>query len=92
VRTASEAYKGSTRVGHALSKHAGRNPDIWGTLSGNQSTWHQQAMRHFREILRGPGEFQRVTNSHGTTFLEKMLPDGRGVRLQLDYRFKGFID
>jgi len=33
-----------------------------------------------------------VTNSKGTTFLEKMLPDGRGVRLQLDYRFKGFID
>lgn len=92
LRSASEAYKDTTRLGHALSKHAGRNPDIWGKVTGNQSTWHNQALQHFRDILRGPGSFQRVTNSKGTTFLEKMLPDGRGVRLQLDYRFKGFID
>jgi hypothetical protein len=38
----------------------------------------EQGMEHLRDILRGPGEFQRVTNSQGTTFLEKMLPDGRG--------------
>jgi RHS repeat-associated protein len=92
VRTASDAYKGTTRLGHALSKHAGRRPDIWGKVTGNPSTWHQQGLQHFRTILRSPGEFQRVTNSHGTAFLEKMLPDGRGVRLQLDYTFKGFID
>ena len=92
LRSASETYKGTTRLGHALSKHAGRNPDIWGKVTGNPSTWHNQAIQHFREILRSPGSFQRVTNSKGTTFLEKMLPDGRGVRLQLDHRFKGFID
>src|SRR5690606_9956788 len=67
VRTASAAYKGTTRLGHALSKHAGRNPGIWGKVTGNPSTWHEQGMRHFREILRGPGEFRRVTNSQGTT-------------------------
>ncbi|MCG8554617.1 MAG: hypothetical protein MJD61_04910, partial [Proteobacteria bacterium] len=92
VRTASEAYKGTTRVGHALSKHAGRRSDIWGKVTGNQSTWHGQGMKHFRDIMRGPGSFQRVTNSQGTTFLEKRLADGRGMRLQFDYRFKGFID
>lgn len=75
-----------------MSKHAGRNPEIWGKVAGNPSTWHNQGLQHFRDILRGPGSFQRVTNSKGTTFLEKMLPDGRGVRLQLDHTFKGFID
>lgn len=92
LKTASGAYKGSTLLGHALSKHAGRNPNIWGKVKGNPGTWHSQGLQHFREIVRGPGSFQWVTNSKGTTFLEKMLPDGRGVRLQLDHTFKGFID
>ncbi len=94
LRSASEAWKGTTRLGHALSKHAGRpgGANIWGKVTGNPSTWHGQAMQHFRDIMRGPGSFQRVTNSKGTTFFEKTLPDGRGMRLQLDYRFKGFID
>lgn len=92
LRTASEGYKGTTRLGHALSKHAGRNPALWGKVGGNPSTWHEQAVRHFDEIVKGPGEFQRITNGQGTAFLEKMLPDGRGLRLQLDYTFKGFIE
>jgi hypothetical protein len=92
LTTASEAYKGSTRLGHALSKHAGRNPDIWGKISGSPSTYHSQATKHLREIYRAPGDFKRVTNPNGVTFLEKMLPDGRGIRLQLDHVFKGFID
>jgi len=92
LTTASKAYKGSTRLGHALCKHAGRNPNIWGKISGSPSTYHSQATKHLREIYRAPGDFKRVTNPNGVTFLEKMLPDGRGVRLQLDHVFKGFID
>lgn len=92
LRSASEAYKGSTRLGHALSKHAGRNPGIWGRLRGSIDTWHEQGMRHFREIYRGPGSFQRVTTDKGLQFIEKRLPDGRGIRLNLDYTFKGFVD
>jgi len=57
VRSASEGYKGSTRIGHALSKHANRKPTIWGPLTGDKSTWHDQAMRHFQDIVNGPGSF-----------------------------------
>jgi len=28
LTTAQQAYKGSTVIGHALSKHSGRNPEI----------------------------------------------------------------
>ncbi len=34
LKSAQEAYKGSTRVGHALSKHAGRKIEIWGKVTG----------------------------------------------------------
>ncbi|MEO1302672.1 MAG: hypothetical protein AAFV36_05765, partial [Myxococcota bacterium] len=60
LKTASEAQKGTTRLGHALSKHAGRRPDIWGKLKGDASTWHEQAMKQFRDIFDAPGSFQRV--------------------------------
>ncbi|MFW7382147.1 MAG: RHS repeat-associated core domain-containing protein [Oligoflexus sp.] len=91
LNTGSKVYKGTTRLGHALSKHSGRKPQIWGKMSGNQKGWHDQAMKHFREIVRSPGSFQKV-NSNGINFLEKRLPDGRGVRLNMDNTFKGFID
>jgi len=33
LETAQESYKGGeTLAGHALQKHAGRNPDIWGKV------------------------------------------------------------
>lgn len=54
-------------------------------------TWNDQAMTHFRDIARGPGEFGQVTQN-GVSFFEKRLPDGRGVRLNMDGTFKGFID
>ena len=76
LTTASEAYKGSTRLGHALSKHAGRNPNIWGKISGSPSTYHSQATKHLREIYRAPGDFKRVTNPNGVTFLEKSKVSG----------------
>lgn len=92
LTSAQDAYKGSTVVGHALSKHAGRNPDIWGKVTGSMKTWNEQAMMHLREITRAPGNFVSVTTDKGQTFLEKRLADGRGVRLNMDGTFKGFID
>jgi len=53
--------------------------------------WNDQAMIHFDEIMDGPGQFNQVTDN-GVTFLEKRLSDGRGIRLNMDFTFKGFID
>lgn len=92
LNSGQKAYKGSTVMGHALSKHAGRNPEIWGKMAGAMRTWNDQAMKHFRDIVRGPGEFKEVANQDGTKFLEKSLEDGRGVRLNMNGTFKGFID
>jgi hypothetical protein len=49
--------RGSTVLGHALSKHSGRNPEIWGKMTGSMKTWHDQAMRHADDIIKGPGDF-----------------------------------
>jgi hypothetical protein len=83
---------GETVVGHALQKHAGRNPNIWGKIKGGPDQINEMALKHLKEILNAPGVFKRVTNSNGNTLLEKKLKDGRGVRLNLDGTFKGFID
>ncbi|WOI75964.1 two-partner secretion system putative hemagglutinin TpsA2 [Pseudomonas aeruginosa] len=40
--TAQAPYKGSTVIGHALSKHAGRHPEIWGKVKGSMSGWNEQ--------------------------------------------------
>ena len=79
-------------VGHALSKHAGRNPETWGTMTGSMRTWNEQGMAQLRDVVRGPGQFTKQTYDNGLTFLEKRLPDGRGVRLNMDGSFKGFLD
>jgi len=92
MTSAAGLYKGSTVAGHSLSKHAGRNPEIWGKLTGASSTWHDQVIKHAREIIRGPGSFSVIKNRGGTQFREKRLPDGRGIRLNMDNTFKGFID
>lgn len=54
--------------------------------------WNLQGMKHLKDILNSDTEFKKVTNSKGITFLEKRLPDGRGIRLELNGNFKGFID
>ena len=92
--SASEAYRNSTRLGHSLSKHANRpgGSAIWGKLKGHISTWHDQASKHYNDIMSAPGGFRRVPNEEGIIFLEKRLPDGRGLRLNRDQTFKGFID
>lgn len=92
INSASQPKKGGeTIAGHALQKHAGRNPDIWGKVSGNSENINNTAMQHINDILNGPGNF-KVVESNGHSFLEKMLPDGRGIRLNMDGTFKGFID
>lgn len=92
LSSSQEAYKGSTVVGHALSKHAGRNPETWGTMTGSMKGWNEQGMAQLRDVIRGPGQFTKQTYDNGLTFLEKRLPDGRGVRLNMDGSFKGFLD
>lgn len=72
--------------------YAGRNPDTWGKVTGSMKTWDEHAMMHLREITLAPGNFVPVTTDKGQTFLEKRLADGRGVRLNMDGTFKGFID
>ncbi|MEZ4775866.1 MAG: hypothetical protein R3D00_21980 [Bacteroidia bacterium] len=91
LNSASSSYKGSTVLGHSLSKHV-RNPSIWGKLVGDKSTWHNQALQHFDDIMNAPGSFIKKTNDYGINFLEKRLSDGRGIRLNMDKTFKGFID
>lgn len=83
---------GETVVGHALQKHAGRNPQIWGKVKGNSEQINKDALSHLNDILKGDGEFKKVKANNGVEFLEKKLSDGRGVRLNLDGTFKGFID
>ncbi|MCB9229165.1 MAG: hypothetical protein H6618_06095 [Deltaproteobacteria bacterium] len=98
LSVAREPYKGSTRLAHALHKHQGtapgRKPHLWGDkLKGAMNTWHDQAMKHYREIFTGPGKFEKVADPKtGIQWLEKRLPDGRGIRLQQDGAFKGFVD
>ena len=83
---------GETILGHALQKHAGRNPQIWGKVKGGAEQINKTALIHLNDILNGPGEFKLFTTDRGVKFLEKMLPDGRGVRINMDGTFKGFID
>ncbi|PLR88017.1 hypothetical protein CVD25_23055, partial [Bacillus canaveralius] len=83
---------GETIVGHAFQKHGGRNPDIWGKVRGGPDEINQKGLKHLQEILDAPGEFTKIKNPKGIEFLEKKLPDGRGVRLNRDGTFKGFID
>ena len=93
MHSASITYKGTTKLGHALSKHAGRKPEIWGKIQGRTDTWHFQAQKHFNDIMQAPGNFIRVEDPiTKLKWLEKRLPDGRGMRLNIDKTFKGFID
>lgn len=93
LETAQQAHKGGeTIAGHALQKHAGRNPNIWGSVKGGSEQINQQAVEHINDILNGLGEFKIFTTDRGIQFWEKILPDGRGLRLNLDSKFKGFID
>jgi hypothetical protein len=94
LSSAAKAYDHNlTQVAHALSKHSGRHPETWGKLTGPMSTWHDQAVSQLKRICDAPGEFTKIVDPKtGITWIEKRLPDGRGIRLNQDYTFKGFID
>ncbi len=92
LKSASSPYKGSTVLGHSLSKHSMRKPNVWGRLVGDKSTWHSQALKHYDDIMNAPSCFTKTTNQNGVRFFEKRLPDGRGIRLNMNGTFKGFID
>jgi hypothetical protein len=82
-----------TDVGYQLSKHAGRsiNSVKWKSLlnSGkiNPANWDQAGRKAFRQIWRSEGQWKNTGQ-----FWEKRLSDGRGIKFQHDWKFKGFVD
>ena len=57
------------------------------------NTWHDQALKQLKNIYNSSGEFTKIVDPKtGLTWIEKRLPNGRGVRLNEDFTFKGFID
>ena len=93
VESANKPHKGGeTIAGHALQKHAGRHPEIWGRIKGGSDEINETALKHLNKILDAEGEFTVNQAPNGAYFLEKTLPDGRGVRINMDGTFKGFID
>jgi len=81
-----------TKLGHAYEKHGSRHPDRWGRVSGSNAAKNEVGVKHLNDVLDGPGKFEEITTQQGIIFLEKRLPDGRGVRLNQDGTFKGFLD
>lgn len=66
---------------------------LWGgKASGSPQNKHRQAMQQFRQIVNSKGQWNMVRTNQNQVFLEKRLADGRGVRLNRDYTFKGFVD
>ncbi|MNS87522.1 hypothetical protein D3C72_1214690 [compost metagenome] len=83
--------RGFTEVGYQFRKHLGRGGN-WGDIipqgaSLNPKTFNEAGYKTFQEIWRAPGSFQKVGG-----FIEKRLPDGRGIRFQDNWQFKGFLD
>jgi len=61
-------------------------------MHGPIQLWDAQGMTHLRDIIRASGYFKRIKTQKGVLFIEKRLPDGRAVRLNMDDTFKDFID
>lgn len=83
--------RGFSEVGYQFQKHFGRGGNWSSAISEgvklNPTTFNQAGYNTFKEIWRAPGSFKKVGG-----FLEKRLPDGRGIRLQENWQFKGFLD
>ncbi|WP_265130976.1 hypothetical protein [Chryseobacterium oranimense] len=81
--------RGFTEVGYQFQKHFGRGGN-WVIPQGvkqNPTMFNKAGYNTFKEIWRSPGSFQKVGG-----FIEKRLSDGRGIRLQENWKFKGFLD
>jgi hypothetical protein len=78
-------------VGYQFQKHFGRGGNWAEAIPQgaklNPATFNEAGFKTFKEIWRAPGSFEKVGN-----FIEKRLPDGRGIRLQQNWEFKGFLD
>ena len=87
-RTALKPVKGGklSLCGHSFQKHAFRNTR-WGKVSTTNHGKNEAGLNHLREIIEAKGSFKPEG-----IFLHKRLPDGRGVRLNTNGTFKGFID
>lgn len=86
--------QGLSDIGNAFDKHSARRPDIWGKSTGNNQNKNAIGATHMQDIFNAPGKFKLKVSDTDVTkvFLEKVLPDGRGLRLNRDQSFKGFID
>ena len=93
IDSANKPGKGGyeTVGGHSLNKHSNRNPDIWGKLSGGPDAINKKALSIIKEILASDKVF-KIVESNNRKFYEIMLDDHRGIRLNMDMTFKGFID
>jgi len=80
-----------TEAGFQYSKHASRHPR-WGEIKSNNIEKNKVAAENIKDIMDVNGDFNVVANESGIKFLEKFHPDGRGIRLQMDGSFKGFLD
>lgn len=81
--------RGFSEVGYQFQKHHGRGGN-WTIPQGvkqNPTMFNQAGYKTFKEIWRAPGSFKNVGG-----FYEKRLSDGRGIRLQHNWQFKGFLD
>lgn len=76
-----------------------RGQRLWsqhGSTRGKPAARNLEGMKHLREIVDGPGTWKTVKrlgkSGRHSEHIEKRLGDGRGIRLNKDYSFKGFID
>jgi RHS repeat-associated protein len=83
-----------TEVGYQFQKHAfGRtNSSMWANhkifdITLNPAAYNKMGKNTFKYIWRNGGEFEDTGK-----FFEKRLPDGKGLRFQHDWKFKGFVD
>lgn len=79
--------RGFSEVGYQFQKHFGRGNPAWGgnVPAGaklNPATFNQVGYKTFQEIWQARGKFKRVGR-----FIEKRLPDGRGIKFQENWQF-----
>lgn len=91
VRTSGRG-KGLTEAGYQFQKHYDRVGAGWlkfinKNLKRDKLAWNRAGWQAFKEIWKAPGKFINTGS-----FYEKRLPDGRGIRFQHNWVFKGFID
>ena len=80
------------KIGQHFEKHSIRNAERWGKVKGSASQKNADGLKHIEEILKAPGKFKLIEQNGAPAFIEKRLSDGRGVRLQRNFEFKGFLD